>query len=64
MDNHKIYHIMKHCFTCGACYGVCPAACIEHTEFDKYKIDPTQCTGCGLCVQVCPAEAIEQDPLV
>ena len=51
------------CISCATCSKICPEACIEMTQKEKYpKLKPVTdydyCKGCALCVQECPVKAI------
>lgn len=45
------------CDLCGTCIAVCPADCIELTEFDLL-IDNIKCINCNACVKICPFAAL------
>lgn len=51
--------LSKDCIGCGLCKLICPEACIEGEEKNKYRTDYLYCKGCGLCAFICPKKDIE-----
>lgn len=51
--------LQKNCIACGLCKLICPEACIEGKEKNKYTADYSYCKGCGLCAYICPKKDIE-----
>jgi len=54
--------LRKDCIACGLCELICPEACIEGEEKNKYLVDYQYCKGCGLCVYICPKKDIKMVP--
>ncbi|MCM8781414.1 MAG: 4Fe-4S binding protein [Candidatus Omnitrophica bacterium] len=55
----KPQFLQKNCIGCRLCVSVCPEACIEASQKDKYSCDYAFCKGCGLCVVACPKQDIQ-----
>lgn len=51
--------LRKDCINCGLCKLICPEACIEGKEKNKYLSDLEYCKGCGLCAYICPKKDIK-----
>ena len=56
------------CIGCGRCAKVCPANCIEKTDYiapghklASFAIDPAKCVKCGACMEKCKPHAIYKD---
>jgi pyruvate ferredoxin oxidoreductase delta subunit len=47
------------CINCGLCKLICPEACIEGAEKNKYSADLDYCKACGLCAYICPKKDID-----
>lgn len=55
-------HVLRGCFGCDNCYGVCPDDAVKLGAEGEYEIDLDSCKGCGICATECPAGAILMVP--
>ena len=54
---HYYWIDSSNCYSCGACYEVCPCDAV-YDAGSYYAIDSFGCWSCGVCAEVCPSGAI------